>query len=204
MIERRRLNPHRRRRETSLWPTGAALRAARVSAGLTVRELAERLGWSRSSVSEYEGSERVRPELASAMYAALGVDVAPSALSLELVAGGDCATGCVDGHDEARYWGEGATHAWSDFRVSVAGFSFPTLYRVHADSRVPGDAYWHEVPYGGPIERWIRGDLHARSELLTEAAVRAADPWPGSGFDPTAYRTTPPWKFWSSREGTRR
>jgi len=193
MTERRRLNPHQRPRETSLWPTGAELRAARVKAGLSAPELASRLRWARASLYEYEAAPRVAPEHAEAIFSALGIDPPRSPLSLELVTSGGCDP-CQDGDTVTPP----ELHGWWDFRVTVLGRTFSTLYRLHAFLPVPGDASWHEVPNtaGGPIDRWIRQDLHHRAALLTESVINAADPWPSSGFDPAAYRTTPPWKFW--------
>lgn len=193
MTGRRRLNPHLRPRETSLWPTGSELRAAREQAGLSVPELASRLRWSRASLYEYEAAPRVAPERAEVIFAALGVEAPRSPLSLELVASGGCGP-CQDGDRVTP----ADHHRWWDYRLTITGRTFATLYRLHAFLPVPGDASWHEVPNtaGGPIARWIRGDLHHRAALLSEAVINAADPWPGSGFDPAAYHTTPPWKFW--------
>lgn len=198
-MKRRRLNPHHRPRDTSLWPTGAQLRTAREQAGATVPELAARLKWSRASLYEYERAPRVDPEYARAIFEALGIKRPDSPLELELVASGTCADGCVDGHDDARYYDPGPEHRWWDYALTVEGRAFPSRYRLHAYPR-PGDAAWHEVPdVVGPITAWIFADMHERSPMLTEAVIRAADPWPGSGFDPAAYRVTPPWKLWEIR-----
>ena len=190
-MPRRRLNPHRRPRDTSLWPTGAELRAARESAGVSVPELASRLHWSRASLYEYERAPKVDPEYAGAIFEALGVAPSHSPISLELVGSGGCDP-CGDGDTVTP----AELHRWWDYRVTVAGRTFPTRYRLHAFLPTPGDASWHEVPYNGPIERWIFGDLAERGALLTEAIFAAADPWPGSGFDPAAYHNVPPWRHW--------
>lgn len=199
-MTRRRLNPHRRSRDKSLWPSGDELREARQRADISAGDLAKRLRWSRASLYEYERAERVDPEYAAVILAALGAEAPRSPIALELVASGGCLPECVDGLTPVIPL---VQHAWWDYRVTVSGFTFPTLYRVHANRAAPGDAHWHEVPYGGPIERWIFGDLQDRVSMLTESVVTAADPWPGSGFDPAAYRSVAPWKFWPPLKETR-
>jgi len=191
MTGRRRLNPHLRPRETSLWPTGSELRAAREKAEVTVPELAAKLRWARASLYEYEAAPRVAPEFAEAIYVALGIDPPRSPLNLELVESGGCDP-CQDGNRVTS----SDLHRWWDYKVTIPGRTFPTLYRLHVSSPAPGDASWHEVPNNGagPIVQWIRQDLQHRASLLTEAIISAADPWPG--FDPTVYRTVSPWKLW--------
>jgi transcriptional regulator with XRE-family HTH domain len=70
---------------------GAALRAARVSAGLTGTELADLLGWSQSAVSRVErGLKAISPEEIAAWCAALGLSadqaaqIASEAVSMHL------------------------------------------------------------------------------------------------------------------------
>jgi transcriptional regulator with XRE-family HTH domain len=55
----------------------AALRERRVQLGLTQDELAYRLGWGKSRLSEYEGAARaVHPRVLDAWAAALGMRIA--------------------------------------------------------------------------------------------------------------------------------
>ena len=121
-MPRRRLNPHRRPRDTSLWPTGRELREARAKAGFSVPELASRLKWSRPSLYEYEAAPRVDPEYAASIFAALGVAREHSPISLELVESGGCDP-CQDGDSVTP----AELHRWWDYRVTVAGRTFPSL-----------------------------------------------------------------------------